>query len=499
LTQSDYILTVDLGTSSIKTIGYSLSGEIVFRYSSQCTILRPDKLICEQDPDVLFTDTLQALRKAVYDVGNPKAIVFSCAMHGLIAIDKKGVPLTNLITWADNRSFNQLEDLKSRDLGARLFNLTGTPLHTMSPLLKVKWIKENEPDIFSKTEKFVSLKEYIIYRLTGHYYIDFSLASATGFFNIHNFTWEKKALDFAGISESLLSQPVEIFYSVSDWDQTVTGASPGKKFPIIIGSSDGCLANYGAGAFTSDVPALTLGTSGALRVISDKPIEGASTGLFSYILERDRYVCGGPVNNAGILFKWYSKVFGDRENSEDQIFSDIDRLISATKPGADGLICLPYLLGERAPVWNPLARGVFAGVDYNHSREHFLRAIAEGMIMNLYQIAEPLITRFGAFSKLKAGGGVVRCRTILQIIADVFNVEVEISDDHDHSNYGAFLVAYRSLYGKEFQKEEIISESVQPDSENVKIYTELFGIFKGIYSRHEEDYVKINNLLQKLP
>src|SRR6185503_1706626 len=215
------------------------------------------------------------------------AICFVASMHSVLAIDSQGGPLGNIITWADNRGKKEALELKQSELGKRLYEATGTPLHPMSPLVKIAWIKKNDPQRFARTSKFLALKSYIVQQLTGEYVIDHSLASATGLLNIHSLAWEPQALDYIGITSEKLPELTSVFVSPGKLRkeyQTSLGLSPDTR--IIIGSSDGCMATLGAGVWSEDKATITIEDSGAVRVVSKQVLQDSRQRFFNYVLTK---------------------------------------------------------------------------------------------------------------------------------------------------------------------------------------------------------------------
>ncbi|RYZ45269.1 MAG: hypothetical protein EOP49_25520, partial [Sphingobacteriales bacterium] len=206
-----YIIGVDIGTSGTKAVALSHEGEILGNayHSYDPVETEPDRH--ELDPGLLY----KAFNAAVGDVlkmlggkADLTAISLSSAMHSLVLIGSDDKPLTNLITWADLRSRGQAQRLKATDEGMDIYRLSGTPIHPMTPLCKIMWFRENEAGLFAKTARFISIKEYILFQLTGKYIVDYSIASATGLFDIYSLAWNSKALRVAGISAGQLSEAV---------------------------------------------------------------------------------------------------------------------------------------------------------------------------------------------------------------------------------------------------------------------------------------------------
>jgi len=212
------IITIELGTNGVRVFAFDLDGKVIGSLKAYCPTFHDEPDHSEQDPEQIFLTMLYVLKNLLNDTIHPKkykvaSICFSSSMHSVLAVDKNAVPLGNAITWADNRAKKEAYELKNSPDGKAIYTATGTPIHPMSPLLKIAWLKNNDPGRFEETSKFLSVKSYIIQQLTGEYLIDFSLASATGLMNIHTIKWENDALDYAGINAGMLPDLVPVFSS----------------------------------------------------------------------------------------------------------------------------------------------------------------------------------------------------------------------------------------------------------------------------------------------
>ncbi|MDQ6763449.1 MAG: gluconokinase, partial [Bacteroidota bacterium] len=289
-----YIIGIDLGTGSTKAVAVNYSGEVIassqFHYSS----LDTPHGYSEQDPEIIW----KAFRNCLIDVTNivkhvPFAVSFSSCMHSLIIIDKNNRPLTNLITWADTRSEKIAEEIRRSEMAETIYRQSGTPIHSMSPLCKIIWFNRNEPEIFSKAFKFISIKEFIWYRLFGLYEIDQSIASATGLFNIEENVWNKKSLQLCGINAGQLSAIVPTnFVRTNIIPEIADELKIAKETTFCIGASDGCLANIGSFSVEPGTAALTIGTSGAVRIAHSAPVFNFGAMIFNYVLEAGTFICG---------------------------------------------------------------------------------------------------------------------------------------------------------------------------------------------------------------
>lgn len=506
-----YIIGVDIGTTSTKSIAFDLSGNVITKRNVPYPIYNPQPSWSEQSPTEMLDAVVESI-KFVVDENNANGnqllgVSFSSAMHSIIAVDKEGKPLTDCIIWADTRSKDYADKIKSSKEGHEIYMKTGTPIHPMSPLCKLCWLRDNMPDIFNSSYKFISIKEYIFFKLFGQYLIDYSIASATGLFDIYELSWNKTALTLVGIDEDKLSVPVSTTYSVTGINKEYgTYMNISSDIPFILGASDGCLANLGANAIKKGDAAVTIGTSGAIRIISDTAKNDEKERIFSYILTEDHYVLGGPVNNGGIIFRWFRDNFSPLElEAARKLNIDPYELMTdeaaKVSPGCDGLIFLPYLLGERAPHWDAYSKGVYFGINITHKREHFLRALLEGVIYGIFNVGKALQETTGEIDTIYATGGFVRSQLWVQMLADVFNKKVVISESYESSCLGAAVLAMKAL-GIINNIEEVrnlvpISKVFEPDENNHKTYMKNFQIYERLYSKLKDEFYNISLVQEK--
>ncbi len=490
-----YVIGIDIGTSGTKAIAYAPDGAVLnSAYASYETISNnPGE--SELDPDLLLEAVIQTIKEVVEKTGaeNLLGIGFSCAMHSLMAIDGNGAPLTNIITWADLRSKKYSEDLRQQSIGKKIYEKTGTPIHPMSPLCKLMWFRDTQPAIFEKASKFISIKEYIWFHFFGKFLVDYSIASGTGLFDIYKLRWFEKALRVAGIAEDRLSAPVSpqhIEVNLSGAYQKKMGL-PG-NVPFIIGGTDGCLANLGSGAISAGEMSLTIATSGAARMASPEPKHDPKQRIFNYILTESVYISGGPVNNGGNTVKWYAENFMQTQNAGTKDFSELMQGPAGVPPGCDGLVFLPYLLGERAPIWDANARGVFFGITADHTSPYFLRAVMEGVGFSLYQIGLSLEQTIGPIKKIYASGGFIKSSIWLQMMADIFDRDVYVMNIADASAIGAAMISLYAI-GKikdleETKKMIAPQQTYRPDKNNHAVYMKNFSVFERLYDKLKDEF-----------
>lgn len=477
----EYVLGIDIGTGSVKAIAVDLQGRS-FEVSQQhygFTSSQPG--FHEQDPAQIWKAFSEVLKEIIVKTNaQPLGIGLSSAMHSLIAVDKDCNELAPMITWADNRSAEIGGRLRDSVEGMAIYRATGTPVHAMSPLCKLIWIRESDPKVFDDAYKFISIKEYIWYRLFGEFKVDHSIASCTGLFNIHTFTWHEDALRLVGITDQWLSEPVPTDYMQNYNGNAVDSLLPG--VPVMIGASDGCLANLGSMAHRPGTAVMTIGTSGAVRVASSKPLMDEKSMTFSYVLDRETYICGGPINNGGIALEWWLKNNSESE-LEDAEYDNVIEQAAQIPAGSDGLIFLPYLTGERAPIWDSESCGVFFGMRLSHKKAHFTKAVLEGVCHAMNGVLTSLSIHGLSIEQINVSGGFIKSTPWLQILADVTGKELVIIQSEDASAIGAAFMAMKNTgLIKDYPTSSTSKEQViKPIELNSAYYLKDFAIFKQLY------------------
>jgi gluconokinase len=473
-----YLLAVDIGTTSAKCLAVSSTGEVMSVQQKFYPTSFPQPGFAEQDPESIYQGVLEIVKASVHASSACAGICFSAAMHSLTAVDENGNALMPLIIWSDLRSAKQFREVEQQGLAATLCNLTGTPVHPMSPLCKLMWLKEGRPEIFSKAFKFISIKEYIFFRLTGEWTIDHSIASATGLFDLEKLAWSEQALRLVSLSKEKLSEPVEVTEKFYLREEMAAQWGIDRHTPLIIGASDGCLAQLGSGAMNPGDLSITLGTSGAVRLVSSERLIDPSGKIFNYILQKGQYVCGGATNNGTALLNWYTKKIDP--SSETKMTALVEKALTIP-PGCEGLIMLPYLLGERAPVYNPDSRGVFFGMAVHHTSLHLQRAMLEAICFELMWIVEFIEKASAASSRILVSGGFTHSPPWVQLLSDVMGRELILTEKQDASSYGAAILGWQVL-GHALHAEQTEVQVFRPNQQIHSTYAKLFPVFKKLYT-----------------
>jgi gluconokinase len=449
-----YILTADLGTTSIKVLAFDLQAKVLAEHATPVSTQRPQPDWAEQDPVFILRaviDGLNAVYAQVKPLGQPLALSFSTAMHSLIGLDENAVPLTPSIIWSDNRATATWEGL-SETQHQFFYSTSGIPAHPMTPLLKLLWLRQNQADLFQKVKRWVGIKDFVLAHLSGEWLCDYSVAGASGLLNLKTLDWDHQLLADLKIQPGQLPQACPSTQQCSltrhKFDLTPSKLELPIGLPIIVGGSDGCLANLGAAASEADLVA-TIGTSSAIRRFVPNLQLDAQRRMFCYVLQENQYVIGGGTNAGAVVLEWLKNQITHYQGSFYAFFE----LATPIPAGSEGLIFLPYLQGERAPWWNPKLRGSILNLDMRHTQAHLVRAAMESIIYNLKVIGEALQEQSKA-KKIIAGGGFARSKVWVQMMADVFQLPVHLQDTPETSSLGAAKLALVALELPDFPEEE---------------------------------------------
>ena len=497
----DYIIGMDIGTTASKGVLYQENGKKIAESTIPYPLIQEKVDQAEEDPQVIF----DAVQKIIFDLskkasGKVKAISWSSQMHSLIGLGKNNQLLTNSITWADNRSREVVTAAKKSGLANSIYQRTGMPPHPMAPVYKLLWIKEKKPELFAQVQKWIGIKEYIIWRLTGKIMTDTTMAAGTGLLNLNNLSWDEDLLSQITLEKEklpILDKPETVVGGIIPNYIKKLGLTDQTK--IILGASDGYLSTIGVGVLNDKSFALNVGTSGAVRVIAPKAIVDSENRFFCYPVDKKHYLLGGPVNNGGIVFEWARKtIFGPDQTAEDFI-----NVAESVPAGSNGLIFHPYLGGERAPIWNAQARGSFIGLTRNHTKPQMARSVLEGIVFNLLGAARGLCEKIGKPEALRVTGGFVKSDFVRQLIADIFNLPVIIIKNDQSGTLAAMFLAQVGMK-REANLEKIakkIDESKVyfPNPKNVAVYQDIIPIYREVEHDLDQSYEKIASFQEKYP
>jgi gluconokinase len=429
------IVGLDVGTTGVKAAAFAVGGSWRCVAIREYPLLEPAPGQAVQDPPAILAAAAEALTECVAATKGAEVLAISVgsAMHGLIALDAELRPLTPLITWADARAREQARRLRDSGQAAELHARTGVPAHPMSPLAKLMWFGDHDPHGLAAARGWVGLKDYLLAWLTGRLVTELSSASGTGLLDMAARAWSPEAIALAGISADQLP---EILPTTAALPLVASVGLPAGT-PVVTGAADGPLGNLGTGALATGVAGLSLGTSGAIRMAVDAPRVDKAGALFCYALTESIWIVGGAISNGGGIVRWAGRSLApDVQAAAAHPDAAVLELAASAPPGSDGLMMLPYLVAERAPLWDPDLPGAYLGLRREHTRAHLIRAAVEGVGLQLRAILDRL-DAIAPVTAVQATGGALRSDLWREILAATLDRPLRIADDAEGTALGA--------------------------------------------------------------
>lgn len=483
-----FVISVDLGTSSVRACLVDRSLTMLFQDQIEVELETDLTGKAVQDADAIITAGLSCIGRVVeWAEGHsisPDALCFSNTVASLVCLDAEHHALQPALTYIDSRAHKEADDLL-KNYGSPFFLPTATPMHASYWLPKLVWLQKT--GLPKACRYFCTIKDLFVYRLTGQFVTDYSNAVATGMCDTNGGDWDSRLLQIAGIDKGQLP---EIKPTTTVLDLNPITEQPGlaqiPNLKVVIGAIDGVLSSLGAGAFKPGQVTTMIGSSGACRIAAHSPlIEGDPLVTWSYPLDEEIWIRGGAMNSGGLVTQWLVENFSSQRTSEIEAYEDLFTAAGSVTPGAEGLIFLPYLFGERAPIYDEQARGVFFGLTNSHHRGHFARAGMEGILFAMYSIFT-IVQSGDDELEVIATGGYLRSELMLQMQADIFGVPIKIPASFEGSSIGAAALALKAL-GLIDSFDDIttdlpIEKTYHPDSENHRHYQQIFIQFKQLYS-----------------
>ncbi len=489
-----YLLGIDIGGTGSKAGVFTLEGELIGSGYGEYEMISTLPGQAEHDAEAWWQATVAAIKSAIRDIDASliKAIGVGCT-NGLIAVDKDGVPIRPAIMLWDQRALPEVQRIKDC-LGAQaVFEITGNPLAPGAfSLPTIIWLKHNEPESYAAAHKLMVPGGYLVARLTGEFTIDYSRASTTLLFDIRKRQWHEPFFEKLDIDIDKLPRPVpcdEVVGSINEVTAELTGLKAGT--PVIGGCMDTIGASLGTGVLDEGQCFVIMGT--AARVAG--PVK---TGQFDQRFMNCTHVQDGcwqyigAINGVGSSLRWIRDTFCELEQREAELRgTDVYELITAqaalSPPGSKGLLFLPYLAGERTPLWNPYARGVFFGLTLGHNRGDFFRSVLEGAAFAIRHVIDLLEADSGlVINDLRIGGAAASSIVWNQIISDVLGKRV-VSLTQSHTEVlGAAILAGVGVklypdFATAISRTIVTGETYEPDSEAHLNYNKLFPLYKQLY------------------
>lgn len=497
-----YLLGTDIGTSGTKTILTDLSGTVLAQDLQETDVLTPRPLWAEQWPDVWLEAAKASIKNTVKKAGVAREDIRAIAISGLyggsgIPLDEEMNPIRPCMIWMDRRAQAESDWVLETVGKQRLLDITKNGADPYYGYTKMLWMKRNEPENWAKTRLFLPPNDYVIYRLTGEVAIDYSSAgNIGGIFDMNTHTWSGELMDAMGIPRDMMPQRIVESTDIVGGLTAEAAAELGlwEGLPVIASGIDCGAANIGLGVFDSGIYAAAIGTSMCAALISDKPVQGEGLIIWPYLYkakELSYYFAGGAT--AGAIVKWFRNTFCELEYGAEraggQNAYDVLNEQAATVPaGSEGLIVLPYFMGERSPVWDSDAKGTIVGLSLAHTKAHLYRAFLEAVAYSLRDAMNATGENLGKYILL--AGGVTKSKLWRQIFADVTGYPVVCPKNDVEANMGDVMLAGIGtglLTYDEVKQWQVLDEPIQPDPECHATYDRCFTTYKSIYEHLKAD------------
>ncbi|WP_100405778.1 xylulokinase [Bacillus solitudinis] len=487
-----YVVGIDLGTSAVKVMLMNKQGQVIKESSKSYPLIQEKSGYSEQDPEEWVEKTKLALQEIVQenrDIAEKiEGVSFSGQMHGLVLLNQDYQVQRPAILWNDTRTTKQCKEIYETIGEEKLLQYTKNPALEGFTLPKILWVKENEPEILSKTAVFVLPKDYLRFRMTGELHMDYSDAAGTLLLNISEKTWSAEMCEKLGLDVTICPPLVESHANIGTISANFaeeSGLSTETK--VFAGGADNACGAIGSGILSVGKTLCSIGTSGVVlsyEPSSDLDFEG-KVHYFNHG-EEDAYYTMGVTLAAGYSLSWFKDVF-----AADEDFENLVKDVGSVPIGSNGLLFTPYLVGERTPHADSVIRASFIGMDASHERKDFVRAIFEGITFSLCESIEIFREGGKRIDTIVSIGGGAKNETWLQMQADIFNAEVQKMASEQGPGVGAAMLAaygcgwYESLEQCANVWLDVV-KTYQPNPEAVERYAELFSIYKEVYQDTKE-------------
>lgn len=490
-----------MGTSSNKASLFSTEGELVQSYTVPYDVHFFHQNCAEQNPEDWWNAVCQATKHIMKDISKEDvlAVSFSSQMQACIVVDEQGQALRPAMIWADQRASKQADELEDKVGFTRMYEINGHRISASYSIEKLMWIRDNEPEIYEKIYKMLLAKDYIICRLTGAFVTDYSEASGTDAFDLRNLTWSKEVLEAAGIPEYKLPElhaSTDVIGKMKPEAADELGLT--QNTAVVCGGGDGPCSALGAGSIEDGQMFLSFGTSSWIAGTSDEVFldSGKTLICFGHVIP-GKYMPCGTMQAAGSSYSYIKNALCEEEEKAAKekgisVYDILNKLVEESPAGAKGLIFLPYMLGERSPRWNPDTSGSFLGIKMEHNKSDYIRAVLEGVAMNLDLILKAQKEHWDVTDLVLTGGG-AQGKVLVQILSDVLGVNLHRLDHVEEATSIAAAVIAGVGVGvfddfsviHKFVKQE---DTFAPDKEKIEIYDRQKKLFDKGYQSLLEYY-----------
>lgn len=496
----EYLVGIDQGTSGCKMCIFNRKGEVLAETMKTYSTFYGEGGVVEQDCNDWWKAIVEGIKEMLdttdIDTKQIKGIGVDGISWACIPVDKEGNVLYKTMIWLDHRAIKEAEWMKKTVGEETLIALSGNPVDACYVTPKMLWLKEHEPEVYAKTHKFLQSNSYIVYKLTGEMSQDYSQGYAYHFFDISRGQLDEDMAIKLGVSASLIPpfyHSHDVVGNVTKEVASLTGLAEGT--PVVAGGLDAACCTLGAGVIHLGQTQEQGGQAGGMSICLDQPIMHPKLILGYHVLPNRWLLQGGTTGGGGTL-NWFNRELGHKEQElakekDSSPFVVMSQEADEIPVGSDGLLFLPYMKGERSPLWNGNAKGVYYGLEFDKTRSHMIRSTMEGVAYSLRHNLDTATEVNVDIKTLTSVGGSSNSHVWTQMKADVTNKRIEVPySDHATTLGAAILAGVGTGVYKDFE------EAVQTTVKVLRIH-EPIGQHVEIYSKYYKEYLELSRLMTR--
>lgn len=495
------LLGIDIGTTLTKGVLVDTDGRTLAEASRPATLVSERPAWAEEDPEQWWENTCSVCRELRETASVPADGIAAVGVTGMVPamvlLDTQGRPLRRSIQQNDARTRVEIRELRERYDPERFFELSGGSINQQVVAPKMCWLAKHEPAVVARLATLMGSYDFIAFRLTGVRSVEHNWALESGLFDVRRESWSSELLDLAGLEPSQLPDPRrshEVIGEVTRAAAEGTGLAPGT--PVVAGAADHVASAYAATAYGDGDLVIKFGGAGDILYSVDELVTDPRL-FIDYHLVPGKYYVNGCMATSGSLLQWYADRFcgddaTDAAAADRSVYAWLDEAAAKLEPGADGLVVLPYFLGEKTPLHDPAARGTVIGLDLHHHRHHLYRAMLEAVAYGFRHHVDVLHESDLEVRRVLAADGGARSDVWLQIAADVLETTVQRVAQHPGSSLGAAVVAGMGTGAlddwRAIERFVRLGRSFEPLSDHVDTYRRLYGVYRESYERLRDLY-----------
>ena len=502
----NYLIGIDIGTSGTRSVLFDEKLNVVSSTSEEYPLYQPHNGWAEQNPEDWARATINTIKTIIkdsgIDKGNIKGIGLSGQMHGLVMLDENNAVIRPAIIWADQRTEKECVEITEKVGRKKLIEITANPALTGFTASKILWVKNNEPDNYSRCKHILLPKDYVRFVLTGEYATDVSDASGMQLLDVPKRQWSDEILDILEIDKDKLAKVYESPEITGKIKESIALETGLKEDTIVVaGAGDNAAAAVGTGVVTDGSAFTTIGTSGVVYAHSSKVYIDPKGRVHTFCCAvPNSWHVMGVTQAAGLSLKWFkNNIYEGVNSTEKASYESINKQIEEVEIGSEKLIYLPYLMGERTPHLDPNARGVFFGLSAKHDKKNIARSVMEGVSFSLKDCYDILLEMGLEIDEMMITGGGARSNVWRQMLADVFNCNVRTIQSEEGASLGAAILAgvgagiFESVeYAcKKYIKKD---KEIIPNENNHNSYKEYHELYGDIYRNLKESFKKLSEI-----